>query len=236
MNVQHKDKVQVQKAGAGWQISGKRGAAYFVPNSSAAWDVSAWMMGSISVKNLGSGVVTVDALLENPNAMSWQNSCPGSAVVPSGQTAVIAFPFPCRDHLYKGPAVFRDQLAKPNGHRVHWRTFNLADVRGLRLTFASSAPNFKVEISPLTMAWPTDAERDARLHGMPYLDRFGQVMALQWPGKVGSESSLKKNRSRPSWRPWSVPTRSIVSAAGRRARSTRRPGTSARKRSTGAGG
>ena len=97
---------------------------------------------------------------------------------------MLGFVFPQEESTYKGPAVFRDQLSKPNGHRMHWRRFYPADVRTLKLDIQSSTGKVNLRVSDPVVCWEATAERDKALHTMPYLDELGQVNALDWPGKI----------------------------------------------------
>ena len=74
----------VEAADKGLTITGKPGAAVFAPSEGQAWDVSAWHNASISFTNHGRGVVTIKGELQNPDALSWRNSSPGSCIIMLG--------------------------------------------------------------------------------------------------------------------------------------------------------
>jgi arylsulfatase A-like enzyme len=188
----------VEAADKGWTITGKPGAAVFAPSEGQAWDVSAWHNASISFTNHGRGVVTIEGALQNPDALSWRNSSPGSCIIPPGHSATIAFMLPRSDAAYTGAPIFKDQLAKPNGHRMHWRSFNLRDVRQLRLVFQSTA-ELNLSMGGLTMAWPADSAKP--LEQLPYLDVYGQVRLLDWPNKTRNSAELKKRPPLPDRAP-----------------------------------
>ena len=122
MALQSSGRTQATAAVGGWKVSGRAPAQIvFQPAEGSAWDASKWTYARLEIKNEGPGVVTVEGLLENSDAKSWENACPGFAVIRSGQTGTLGFAFPRPDSEFLGPDVFRSQLAKPNGHRVHWQ-------------------------------------------------------------------------------------------------------------------
>jgi arylsulfatase A len=183
MKLQHSS-AKITNDGDNWSVRGQsNSAAVFGPPDGQAWDVSAWQNAGVTLTNRGHGVVTVEAELRNPDALSWRNSSPGSCVIPPGETATVAFMLPRPDAQYKGNPLFNDQLAKPNGHRMHWRSFNLRDVRSLRLVFRSTT-ELDLQLGPLTMSWPADSAKE--LEQLPYLDVYGQVRMLEWPEKATS--------------------------------------------------
>jgi arylsulfatase A len=182
--------VTVTPEDGGWAITGKQGsAAVFGPREGQAWDVSDWHLASLTFTNRGRGVVVIEGELRNPDALSWRNSSPGTCVVPPGEAASLAFMLPRPDAAYTGHPIFKDQLAKPNGHRMHWRSFDLRDVRDLRLVFRSSEPQLKLHMQPLAMAGPV-ANSANELEQLPYLDVYGQVRQLDWPGKAADKADI----------------------------------------------
>ena len=181
----------------GWRVSGRSGGPIvWAPASGERWNLSGWNYVSVELVNRGDTVVTVDGRLDNPGAQDWTACSPSSAVVPPGGRATLGFPFTRADGAYRGAEIFRPQLARPNGHRLHWRGFDPADVRALRLVVRSAGADVQLSISEPRLAWPVDSARDAALEEMPYLDAFGQVRALDWPGKAVSEEQLRGELAR----------------------------------------
>ncbi len=178
--------------GDGWLLSGEGGGSVrLAPARGQAWDLGGWNFARVELANLGEHVITVDGRLDNMGAQDWTDSSPASAVVPPGGTATLGFPFTRADATYQGAEIFRPQLARPNGHRLHWRGFDPARVREVRLVLRAPGGPVRLAISGLRPAWPGDPARDAALETMPYLDAFGQVRALDWPGKIESEDALR---------------------------------------------
>jgi hypothetical protein len=82
--------------------------------------------------------------------------------------------------------LFKDQLAKPNGHRVHWRRFFPEDIREIVLDLTSSSGKIDVLIGAPFLGWQNNEEINKQLESLPYLDELGQVSAIHWPGKANN--------------------------------------------------
>ncbi len=188
-------KMKLKTAGQGkaehfgnrWHISGESPLRIeFIPADQKAWDISGFRLVGVPMLNQESGVTTVEGRLNNDKFTGWSHHAVGFAVAPSAEKATLGFPFPVDEGRYKGPEVFKDQLAKPNGQRMHWRLFDPEDVRALTMEIKSSTGHIDLLIDDPFLAWPATAELDQKLEAMPYLDVLGQVRAVDWPGKAGS--------------------------------------------------
>ena len=188
------DGVRINAVGKGkWQVQGKTPfTLHFTPENTAAWDASSYRLLGVPVCNKERGVVTLSARLNNSKPLGWGRHCVGSAVALRDEKTTIGFVFPTTEPHYDGPVVFQDQLGKPNGHRHHWRTFFPADVASMTLEINSSSGKADIEVSELFAAWEATPDREQALHALPYLDRFGQVRAVEWPGKLHSLEQLKE--------------------------------------------
>ena len=186
--------VRVEAKGPGtWRIQGKAPfTLQFQPANIAPWDASSYRLLGLPVCNKQAGVTTVSARLNNSKPLGWGRHCVGSAVALHDEHATVGFVFPITAPQYDGPDIFKDQLGKPNGHRHHWRQFFPADITSIILDIESSSGRVDLEISDIFAAWEATPERERLLHELPYLDRFGQVRAVEWPGKLHSLSQLKK--------------------------------------------
>ena len=186
----------VVPSAGGWRVTGRGGRVVLTPIGSARWDLSGWNYAGTVLVNRGGYAVIVEGRLDNPGAQDWTDCSPSTAVILPGESAVLGFPFTRPDASYAGAEIFRPQLARPNGHRLHWRAFDPADVRALRLTVQSAGPDVQLEVAAPYAAWPVDAQRDRGLEAMPYLDALGQVRALEWPGKTADEDALRAQLQR----------------------------------------
>ena len=188
------DGVRINAVGTGkWRVRGETPfTLHFKPKNATSWDASPYRLLGVPVCSKARGVVTISARLNNSKPLGWGRHCVGSAVALRDEKTTLGFVFPTTDPKYDGPTIFQDQLGKPNGHRHHWRQFFPADVVGLVLEITSASGTADIEISNLFAAWEATPEREQALHTLPYLDRFGQVRAVEWPGKLHSLEQLKK--------------------------------------------
>ena len=158
----------------------------FVPEDKLLWDASGYKLIAMPVQNWTEGVTTIEGRLNNGQLTSWSRHAVGFAVVPSWEKTTLGFPFPMVEDRYKGPALFHDQLARPNGHRIHWRRFFPEDLREITLDIASSTGKVDLLIHPPFLAWPDSDGLNKALETLPYLDELGQVRSVDWPGKAKS--------------------------------------------------
>jgi len=177
----------------GWRITGKSPLTVpFAPADGKPWDISGFRLMGLEVENQQPGVTTVLGKLNNSKPLGWGRHCVGQAVAVAGEQATVGFVFPVTKPAYDGPAVFNDQLGKPNGHRHHWRQFFPEDVVGLMLEIHSSTGTVDLIVNDPFTAWEATPQRERDLQERPYLDHFGQVRAVNWPGKATTEAALKK--------------------------------------------
>ena len=182
----------IKRAGDHWIVQGTSPLSIeFVPDDGERWDISKFRLVGVPLLNRESGVTIVDGKLNNSDVTGWSRHCVGFGVAPSKEASMLGFVFPQEESTYQGPDVFRDQLSKPDGHRMHWRRFYPADVRTLKLDIQSSTGKVDLQISDPVVCWEATQERDKALHAMPYLDELGQVNSLDWPGKIKQVSDLK---------------------------------------------
>lgn len=167
------------------------GSATFVLHPPGGhWDFDAWNYVRLDFTNTGKHLARIDGRLDNPDAVDWSHSLPGTAVIPAKSDGTLGFALTRPGSSYDGPEVFHSQSARPNGHRSHWRPFDPARVRALRLVVRAAGP-FELRFPGLAASWPAGSAANADLEKLPYLDRFGQVRALDWPGKLRSVADLR---------------------------------------------
>ncbi len=168
-----------------WRVTGQAPLKLsFVPVEGEGWDISSHRLLGVPVVNKDSGLSTLDGRLNNGGLTGWSHHAVGFSVAPSGEDTTLGFPFPVVGDRYKGPDIFNLQYAKPNGHRIHWRKFYPGDVRELTIEIKSSTGRVDLLLGDPFLAWPATEEIDETLHTLPYLDKFGQVRAVDWPGKA----------------------------------------------------
>ncbi len=178
-----------------FRLSGElpeKGATVNLLPTSGSWDVSAYSFVRIDFVNKGPGLVWIRGRLDNKGALDWANSTPSQAFVMPGERATLGFAFPRAKALNDAPPIFDDQSAKPNGHREHWKPFDPSKVIACRLTIQSTSSTLNLEDLVVSVAFPYGAEANAERLELPYLDQFGQVRSLEWPGKLHAEKELKQ--------------------------------------------
>ncbi|MFO1491292.1 MAG: hypothetical protein U1F77_05860 [Kiritimatiellia bacterium] len=161
------------------------------PAGGKPWNLDDWNYARMDVRNDGPGLVRMDARLENAQAEDWRNCFPCSAVALPGEQVVLGYPFTRPDDRYDGPGIFTSMAARPDGFRIHWRSFDPAAVRQIRVTVRASRGPVRLRIGSLQAAWPRNAETRTRLEELPLLDEFGQLRAVDWPGKSHSVEGLR---------------------------------------------
>ena len=185
--------VNIQDWNQKWKISGKSPLKIsLIPMDSPKWNINNFKLLGIPIQNWEDGVATVEGRLNNENLTSWSHHAVGFGVAPQWENVVLGFPFPKIDSAYKGPQIYRNQLGKPNGHRLHWRKFYPEDLREITLEFRSSSGKIDLLLHSPFLAWQQDELIDRKLHALPYLDKLGQVRALNWPGKTEDLNSARK--------------------------------------------
>ncbi|MEO0415822.1 MAG: hypothetical protein AAF226_12825, partial [Verrucomicrobiota bacterium] len=184
---------EIKRVGNEWHVTGKAPIKLsLVPADGEKWDISTHRLLGVPVLNRDKGLSTLDGRLNNGGLTGWSHHAVGFSVAPAGEKTTLGFPFPVVPDRYHGPSIFKDQYGKPNGHRIHWRNFYPDDVRELTIEFESSTGVIDLALEDPFLAWPATSEIDATLHAMPYLDEFGQVRAVDWPGKASSANQIRK--------------------------------------------
>lgn len=178
-----------------WRVTSPGGTWSLQPKAGATWDFGDHAYARVEVQNLGKSLLRVDGRLENNGAEDWMNAFPSSVILLPGESGTLGFPFNRAESAYDGPEIFRSQAARPDGHRIHWRIFDPSAVTRVRLVFRPAEGGAVARVSPLRLAWPKKAETESTLEALPYLDEFGQVRALSWPGKVKSVDDLRANEA-----------------------------------------
>lgn len=166
---------------------GEKATTFTIHPSDGAWDLSAWNHLRVDFTNEGTRLARIVARLNNRGGQGYM---PGTAIVPAKREGTLGFSFIRPGNAYDGPGIFRSQYARPSGHRTHWRSFDPADIRVLRLTIHAAGP-FALRIARPAACWAYGSEANADLEALPYLDRFGQLRTLEWPGKISSDEEIR---------------------------------------------
>ncbi len=176
------------------ELPDKQATVNLLP-ASGHWDVSEYSFVRIDFVNNGPGLVWIRGRLDNAGAIDWANSTPSQAFVMPGERATLGFAFPRSKALNDAPPIFDQQSGKPNGHREHWKAFDPSKIIACRLIIQSTSSTVALGDLVISVAYPYGAEPNAERLELPYLDKFGQVRKLDWPGKLKGEEELKKRQA-----------------------------------------
>jgi hypothetical protein len=177
----------------GYQLEGKvptGGKTLLLFPPGAHWDISDHSYLRIDFTNKGKGLVWVKGRLDNKGAQGFANSTASSAIVLPGERVTLGFPYPRTPEQNDAPHVFDTHSGKPNGHRTHWKRFDPKLVLACRLNIQSSTSDVSLHDIQIHLAHKYGAEENKARMQLPYLDRFGQVRADDWLGKMKEESEL----------------------------------------------
>ena len=167
---------------------GEEAVTFVIHPQDGVWDLSDWNHLRVDFVNEGYRLVRIVGRINNPRG---QGDMPGTATVPRGGIGSLGFSFIRPGSEYDGPEIFHSQAARPNGHRTHWRAFDPGAVNAIRLTLHATGP-FSLRMGRPVVCWPYGSAANTDLEALPYLDRFGQLRALNWPGKVTSAEEIRE--------------------------------------------
>lgn len=183
---------QTQENGE-WRLEGnmpRKSQTVYLRPESGFWDISGFSYFRVDIANAGPGLVWIKGRLDNPNAQDWQNSTPSQVFIMPGEYATLGFPFPRAEADDDSPTIFDGLYSKPNGYRSHWKAFDPAKVKGCRLQIHSTSKKISLKNITVSLGQPYGAKANATLLKLPYLDPYGQVCNLEWPGKLQSRDEL----------------------------------------------
>lgn len=200
----------------GWTLRGtNQGPVTVVLGpTDATWDLSAFSLFSITLRNSGSGTVFLTARLDNPGAQDWANSSRSQAYLLPGETGTLTVAYPRAWESDDNPQAFQPASAKPNGWRSHWKSFNPASVTSCRLIIRSSEPAIHLESMTAHAAWPFGNQANQSLIALPHIDRFGQSIPMSWPNKISADDDLKQHAKAEAAALKATPTRDNTNAFG----------------------
>jgi len=154
------------------------------------WDISQYSYFRVDITNRGQGIVWIRGRLDNDGALDWKDSSSSMAYLLPGERATLGFPYQRPESADDSPAIYHPLGGRPTGFRYHWLPFKPEAVVACRLHIRSTSDTLKLEDVQVSLAQPFGAKANTRLLELPYLDQFGQVRQLDWPGKLRSEADL----------------------------------------------
>jgi hypothetical protein len=159
------------------------------------WDLSAFSLVELSVRNVGTNRVTVNCRVDNPGADGAKNCITGSVGVEPGATKELRVPLKrATDDKLDG------KLFGMRGYPVAWGgagTVNPTNITQLVIFVNKPSADHVFEVDDIraTGSWtpPTAWSNDADSF-FPLIDTFGQYRHKDWPGKVHSLAELQQRR------------------------------------------
>jgi hypothetical protein len=163
----------------------------FTPAGGKHWDLSAHQSVLIEVRNTGTVPVTVRASITNPGAANLARTCQTAATVLPGKSARLDLrivPTP----LDPGYDAFKPFFKYFTHIHVEDNTVDPADIDALTVWLDTPAEGSAVELSGLRLSGRGTTGRPAFF---PFVDKYGQYVHADWPGKIHSDADFALRRA-----------------------------------------
>lgn len=158
------------------------------------WNLAAYQYVTVTVKNVGQALARVGLRVDSEGADRRQPGPQSRVDLQPGQeqTIVVRLSQPV-------PAQWKARLFAMRGLPFGWHEkgeFDPARVNDLSVYVAKPTADHRLEISDIrahgTAPHVPPAVRERLL---PMIDKYGQFMHADWPGKVHSDADLERNRT-----------------------------------------
>ncbi len=165
-------------------------AIYFKP-SKGTWDLSAFGYAAIDVKNVGDHSARAGLRVDSPRIDGKDQHVDAQATIEPGQrqTIIVALRKKMTDELRKKLFGMRGY---PGGYDM-WRGIDTAKITEMSLYVARPDKDHVFEVSNLRAGGKSVADPEKLF---PMIDRYGQYIYRDWPGKVKSDADLAANKQR----------------------------------------
>ena len=159
-----------------------------VPESADVWNFGDVSVLGVEFRNTGESDLIIDSTLRNEGATTWSNSALGRTIVKAGEAVPLGIVlWRGSDYATTDTAYIR-MSGKPDGKFRHWHKFYPEKVKNLLIEGSGSGPH-SFEIGKI---FPLQPMKPGLMGKFPFIDRFGQYMFKDWPGKVSSEEGIRK--------------------------------------------
>ena len=176
--------------------SDSRPGVTFRPQA-GGWDMTGLNCVEARVKNVGSRTLNVHLALDNPGAdRTARKGCViNSATIRPGEAQTLKVTIAARPPMIL-EAAFRGMRGTPGGFQTrHGQGIDPTHVVGISVYVYHPGADYEYEVSDLgsggTPAFPLPKNLDELF---PMIDRFGQYIHKDWPGKTHSEDDLVQER------------------------------------------
>ena len=191
---------QIEQAGASWRVrvrrsDGRPGIIFRPP--AGRWDVMGLSHAEVRVRNTGTGSLGVHLALDNPGADRTERKgcCIGSATIPPGETQAVKVAITAHPPRSL-EAVFRGMRATPGGFQTRsGQGIDPTNVVAISVYVYRPGADCEFEVSALSAGGVPAFPLPDDVNGLfPMIDRFGQYMHKDWPGKTHAEAELADQR------------------------------------------
>ena len=191
---------QIERSGSAVRVhvtkSDSRPGIVFQP-SSGGWDMTGLNCVEARVKNVGKRTLNVHLVVENPGAdRTERNGCViKSVTIPPDQEQTLKVTIAAQPPKILESA-FRGMRGTPGGFTSRQSgSVDPTNVDCISVYVYHPGADYEYEVSDLragkSTVFPLPKDPDDLF---PMIDRFGQYMHKDWPGKIHSESDLVKER------------------------------------------
>jgi Beta-galactosidase len=159
------------------------------------WNFSGVERLSINVRNSGSNPITVRVSISNSDASNLTGVCQTAATLMPGQGQTLALRVVATP-MEPDYAIFKPFFKYYSHIAVRENTVDPTQVQSLAVWLDSPASDDAVEISDIRLVGRRS--EDQRVAGQPaffpFIDRYGQYVHADWPGKIHADSDFAANR------------------------------------------
>ncbi len=160
------------------------------------WDLGAYARVSATIRNAGGQPLSIACRVDSPALYhdGTRHSLNASAIIPPGKSRTLVLPIERLQYRAKPEALLgmwglpEEAFGDSRGRVDAWKI--------VRILFytpdAQHAHNFEITDLHAEGAYQPVAEAPATQPFFPMIDRFGQFMHRDWPGKTRDEAQLKQ--------------------------------------------
>ncbi len=154
-----------------------------------SWDLSNNTSISFHVSNLGNTSVALNCHLDN------HQGCLGLLLLKPGESGIMRV-------LLKGnilpenhpfSILYEGMKGLPGGYLPHWAHFDASDVKKVRLSQINPSEEAVIIIRNIVAEGNINEKslEQLKLTAFPFVDKYGQYIHKNWPGKINSTDELK---------------------------------------------
>ncbi len=158
----------------------------FYPNN-GIWDASEFRFVRCEIENLG----PVPQLVEL--GFGEYDLTQGATIVPPGAQRTLKAVIYRTEHPAYIDQLFPVMHGKPDGVLRGWMATTFDSIASIYLLFPELKPGASVRIEKIWLEEPYELHSESELEEMffPFVDRYGQFMFDEWPGKIQSDEDLR---------------------------------------------